>query len=92
MVFYFKREGRTFKRVTRSAACSSVSPEMSSTMRPILGSLGGGGGVDEDTDSVANHLVRLANELGERAMLQVEFSISNRVYFQICYLPRASQS
>lgn len=57
--------------MTRSAACSSVSPEMSSTIWPILGSLGGGGAAaddDDDTVSVASHLDRLAN--GARAILQ----------------------
>jgi len=51
----------TFNSVTRSAACSKVKPEMSSTMRPILGSeraAGGGGDVEEvaAAAAVARHL------------------------------------
>jgi hypothetical protein len=47
-------------------------------MRPILGSLGGGGAAgDEDAAvSVASHLDRLAS--GARTMLQVEFRIRTR--------------
>jgi len=55
----------TFNRDTRSAACKSVRPEMSSTIREILGSAGGGGGgADEDACavSVASHLERLARD------------------------------
>jgi hypothetical protein len=55
----------TFNSVTRSAACSKVKLEMSSTMRPILGSegaAGGGGGVEE----VAAVVVAVARHLDER--------------------------
>lgn len=70
--------------MTRSAAWSSVSPEMSSTMRPIFGSLGGGGaGAEEDAASVASHLDRLAS--GARAMLQVELSIQTRFFKHAVY-------
>lgn len=41
--------------VTRSAACSSVRPEMSSTILVSFGSAlaGGGGGVDDDASAAA---------------------------------------
>lgn len=46
---------------------------MSSTMRPIFGSLGGGGelAVDDEAASVTRHLDRLASG----AMLKVKFGI-----------------
>jgi len=70
-------EGRTFKSVTRSAACSSVSPEMSSTIRPIFGSLEGGGelGADDDAASVTKHLDRLASGAKLKVLGELEFGI-----------------
>ena len=55
----------TLRSATKSAACNSVSPEMSSTIFEILGSeevAGGGGGVEEDAavEAVARHLERPA--------------------------------
>lgn len=46
---------RTFSAETKSAACSNVSPGMSSTIRPILGSrfAGGDGGGGEPAAEVA---------------------------------------
>lgn len=62
---------RTLSSVTRSAACSRVSPEISSTILFNFGSaatLGdGGGGVDSEAAAgaaVARHLDELARELG----------------------------
>jgi len=48
---------RVFNCVTRSAACNSVNPEMSSTIRVMLGSCddfaGGGGGTEDDASAAA---------------------------------------
>lgn len=59
---------RTLSDVTKSAACSKVNPEISSTMRLILGSKaaasGVGGGAEVDgvaAAAVANRLVELAS-------------------------------
>lgn len=51
---------RTFRRVTKSAACKSVSPEMSSTSFINFGSEGvaGGGGVDVEGSAAAVASVR----------------------------------
>lgn len=53
-------DSRTFSNDTRSAACNSVNPEMSSTILFNLGSavVGGGGGVVEAVSAaaVAKHL------------------------------------
>ena len=59
---------RTFRSETRSAACSRVSPEMSSTIFVIFGSTGaeGGGGAGDASAAaaVARHLDELAKVLG----------------------------
>ena len=60
---------RTFRSETRSAACSIVNPEMSSTIFEIFGSAGadgGGGGVvvASAAAAVARHLDELAKVLG----------------------------
>ena len=54
---------RTLSNVTRSAACNSVSCEMSSTILDNLGSAGDD--VDEDAAGVAafKHLAELPNDL-----------------------------
>lgn len=64
---------RTFNRVTRSAACNSVNREMSSTIRPIVGSVsawatGSGGGEDDgggSSDDLEADVVVVARDLNE---------------------------
>ena len=68
---------RTFSNVTRSAACSRVSSEMSSTILEILGSegvAGGGGDVWCDVASVAVARHRRGGETLER--LNEKYSLS----------------
>ena len=60
---------RTFRSETKSAACSRVNPEISSTIFEIFGSAGaeGGGGGVEDASvaaAVARHLDELAKAVG----------------------------
>ena len=66
-----RQHGLTLSSDTRSAACKSVKPEMSSTILVSLGSEdvagAGGGGVDDvegSAEAVARHLDELANVLG----------------------------
>ena len=59
-IYTLVNASHTFNKVTRSAAWSSVSPDISSTILEILGSVGrggGGGAVDWEGCSVAvaNH-------------------------------------
>lgn len=67
------------RSVTKSAACNSVSPEMSSTIFVIRGSdevAGGGGGeveVDAAAEAVARYLERPAHT-GELLLLEVNMA------------------
>lgn len=54
----------TFNSVTRSAACSNVKPEISSTIRPILGSEGATGGGDVEEEVAVAAVVRHLDEHG----------------------------
>lgn len=52
----------TLSSETRSAAWRRVKPEMSSTIRPILGSIGGGVEDGDASAAVASHLDRVVRE------------------------------